>query len=241
MATDLIRFDEVVAGYGALMILNGLSFTAGQGEVTLLIGPNGAGKSTVLKTFFGLLTPRQGDVVFQGRRLNGCPPAAVLSQGVALVPQGRNLFPSLSLHHNLELGGITLPRQVRASRMDEVMDQFPQLRDRRHSLAASLSGGEQKQLEIARALLLRPSVLLIDEPSIGLSPKVSQAVFRLLRGLADAGASVLMVEQNVRSALAVSDRVLVLEGGRLVQACPAAELIADPNLNRVFLGRHAAP
>lgn len=241
MATDLIRFDEVVAGYGALMILNGLSFTAGQGEVTLLIGPNGAGKSTVLKTFFGLLTPRQGDVVFQGRRLNGCPPAAVLSQGVALVPQGRNLFPFLSLHHNLELGGITLPRQVRASRMDEVMDQFPQLRDRRHSLAASLSGGEQKQLEIARALLLRPSVLLIDEPSIGLSPKVSQAVFRLLRGLADAGASVLMVEQNVRSALAVSDRVLVLEGGRLVQACPAAELIADPNLNRVFLGRHAAP
>ena len=241
MATDLIRFDEVVAGYGALMILNGLSFTAGQGEVTLLIGPNGAGKSTVLKTFFGLLTPRQGDVVFQGRRLNGCPPAAVLSQGVALVPQGRNLFPSLSLHHNLELGGITLPRQVRASRMDEVMDQFPQLRDRRHSLAASLSGGEQKQLEIARALLLRPSVILIDEPSIGLSPKVSQAVFRLLRGLADAGASVLMVEQNVRSALAVSDRVLVLEGGRLVQACPAAELIADPNLNRVFLGRHAAP
>jgi len=241
LATDLIRFDEVVAGYGALMILNGLSFTAGQGEVTLLIGPNGAGKSTVLKTFFGLLTPRQGDVVFQGRRLNGCPPAAVLSQGVALVPQGRNLFPSLSLHHNLELGGITLPRQVRASRMDEVMDQFPQLRDRRHSLAASLSGGEQKQLEIARALLLRPSVLLIDEPSIGLSPKVSQAVFRLLRGLADAGASVLMVEQNVRSALAVSDRVLVLEGGRLVQACPAAELIADPNLNRVFLGRHAAP
>ena len=241
MATDLIRFDGVVAGYGALMILNGLSFTAGQGEVTLLIGPNGAGKSTVLKTFFGLLTPRQGDVMFQGRRLNGCPPAALLSQGVAFVPQGRNLFPSLSLHHNLELGGITLPRQVRASRMDEVMDQFPQLRDRRHSLAASLSGGEQKQLEIARALLLRPSVILIDEPSIGLSPKVSQAVFRLLRGLADAGASVLMVEQNVRSALAVSDRVLVLEGGRLVQACPAAELIADPNLNRVFLGRHAAP
>jgi len=241
LATDLIRFDGVVAGYGALMILNGLSFTAGQGEVTLLIGPNGAGKSTVLKTFFGLLTPRQGDVMFQGRRLNGCPPAALLSQGVAFVPQGRNLFPSLSLHHNLELGGITLPRQVRASRMDEVMDQFPQLRDRRHSLAASLSGGEQKQLEIARALLLRPSVILIDEPSIGLSPKVSQAVFRLLRGLADAGASVLMVEQNVRSALAVSDRVLVLEGGRLVQACPAAELIADPNLNRVFLGRHAAP
>jgi len=241
LATDLIRFDGVVAGYGALMILNGLSFTAGQGEVTLLIGPNGAGKSTVLKTFFGLLTPRQGDVMFQGRRLNGCPPAALLSQGVAFVPQGRNLFPSLSLHHNLELGGITLPRQVRASRMDEVLDQFPQLRDRRHSLAASLSGGEQKQLEIARALLLRPSVILIDEPSIGLSPKVSQAVFRLLRGLADAGASVLMVEQNVRSALAVSDRVLVLEGGRLVQACPSAELIADPNLNRVFLGRHAAP
>ena len=240
MGTDLIRFDNVVAGYGALTILNGLSFAAAQGEVTLLIGPNGAGKSTVLKTFFGLLTPRQGDIFFQGRRINGSPPAALLRQGVAFVPQGRNLFPALSLHQNLELGGITLPRETRAPRMEEVMEQFPQLQARRHSLAASLSGGEQKQLEIARALLLRPSVILIDEPSIGLSPKINQGVFRLLRSLADSGTSVLMVEQNVRSALAVSDRVLVLEGGRLVQECPAAELIADPNLNQIFLGRHVA-
>jgi branched-chain amino acid transport system ATP-binding protein len=237
LATDLIHFEGVIAGYGSLMILNGLNLTARQGEVTLLIGPNGAGKSTVLKTFFGLLTPRQGDILFQGKRVNGLSPAALLRQGVAFVPQGRNLFPMLTLLQNLELGGITLRREDRAPRMADVLERFPQLQGRLHSLAASLSGGEQKQLEIARALLLRPSVLLIDEPSIGLSPKVNQAVFRLLRTLADAGTSVLMVEQNVRSALAFSDRVLILEGGRLVQDSPAAELLAHPNLNEIFLGR----
>ena len=240
MATDLIRFQDVVAGYGSLTILNGLSFTAATGEITLLIGPNGAGKSTVLKTIFGLLTPRSGEVLLMSDRINGRPPAALLRKGVAFVPQGRNLFPALTLRQNLELGGITLPRGVRAERMAEVLDRFPQLRERLHSQAASLSGGEQKQLEIARALLLRPSVLLIDEPSIGLSPKINQAVFRLLRSLADAGTSVLMVEQNVRSALAVSDRVLLLEGGRLVMDGPAATLLADPDLNRVFLGRSPA-
>ena len=237
MATELIRFDSVVAGYGSLMVLNGLSFSARKGEVTLLIGPNGAGKSTVLKTLFGLLTPRQGEMQLDGQRVNGLPPDALLRRGVAFVPQGRNLFPSLTLHQNLELGGITLPRADRRARLEEALEQFPQLAARLHSPAAALSGGEQKQLEIARALQLRPSVLLIDEPSIGLSPKINQTVFRLLRSLADTGVSVLMVEQNVRSALQVSDRVLVLEGGRLVQDCPATTLIALPNLNEIFLGR----
>ncbi len=237
MATDLLRFDGVVAGYGSLTILNELSFTANAGEVTLLIGPNGAGKSTVLKTLFGLLRPRSGEIRLQGDRIDGASPAQLLRRGVAFVPQGRNLFGALTLFQNLELGGITLARDVRSERMGEVLDRFPQLKERMDSRASSLSGGEQKQLEIARALLLRPSILLIDEPSIGLSPKVNQAVFRLLRTLADAGTSVLMVEQNVRSALAMSDRVLLLEGGRLMLDGPAADLLANPDLNQVFLGR----
>lgn len=236
--TELICFDKVIAGYGSLMILNGLSFTAEAGQITLVIGPNGAGKSTVLKTFFGLLTPREGEIRFRGERVNGEGPADLLRRGIAFVPQGRNLFPQLTLIQNLELGGITLPARERAGRMAEVLARFPQLNERLHSQAASLSGGEQKQLEIARALLLRPSVILIDEPSIGLSPKINQDVFRLLRTLADAGTSVLMVEQNVRSALAMSDRVLLLESGRLTMDRPASELLHDPDLNRVFLGKH---
>jgi branched-chain amino acid transport system ATP-binding protein len=238
LATDLIRFDNVVSGYGSLMILNGLSFAANNSEITLLIGPNGAGKSTVLKTFFGFVSPRSGQILFKGDNVNGRQPADLLRLGIAFVPQGRNLFPALTLWENLELGAITLPRAVRAARMKEVLDRFPQLNSRLHSAAASLSGGEQKQLEIARALLLRPSVILIDEPSIGLAPKVNQTVFRLLRELAAAGTSVLMVEQNVRSALAMSDRVLLLESGRLTMDRPASELLHDPDLNRVFLGKH---
>jgi branched-chain amino acid transport system ATP-binding protein len=237
LATDLLRFDGVVAGYGSLTILNELSFTAKAGEVTLLIGPNGAGKSTVLKTLFGLLRPRSGEIRLQGDRIDGASPAQLLRRGVAFVPQGRNLFGALTLFQNLELGGITLARDVRNERMGEVLDRFPQLKERMDSRASALSGGEQKQLEIARALLLRPSILLIDEPSIGLSPKVNQAVFRLLRTLANAGTSVLMVEQNVRSALAMSDRVLLLESGRLILDGPAADLLANPDLNQVFLGR----
>lgn len=239
MATDLIRFDSVTAGYGSLMILNGLSFSANMSEITLLIGPNGAGKSTVLKTFFGFVRPREGQILFKGESVGGKQPADLLRRGIVFVPQGRNLFPALTLLENLELGAITLPRTERPRRMQEVLERFPQLGQRLQSAASSLSGGEQKQLEIARALLLRPSVILIDEPSIGLSPKVNQGVFRLLRNLADAGTSVLMVEQNVRSALGVSDRVLLLEGGRLVMEGPAATFLNDPDLNRVFLGSAA--
>ena len=239
-ASALIEFRRVVAGYGSLIILNELSLDAREGEITLLIGPNGAGKSTVLKTLFGLLRPRAGEIRVRGEATSGRRPADLLRRGVSFVPQGRNLFGSLSLLHNLELGAVTLPRAERAARMAEVLERFPQMRERLHSMASSLSGGEQKQLEVGRALLLRPRVILIDEPSIGLSPGISQGVFRLLRTLADSGVTVLMVEQNVRSALAVADRVLLLESGRLMLDSPAARLLEDPDLNRVFLGRPAA-
>jgi len=231
-----IEFHEVVAGYSpTLTILNELSFTARDGEMTLLIGPNGAGKSTALKTLFGLLTPRSGEIRLDDRSVAGTTPRQMLAHGVAFVPQGRNLFGGLSVLHNLELGGITLRSGLR-ERIEEVLARFPRIRERLHNQASTLSGGEQKQLEIGRALLLRPRVLLIDEPSIGLSPLISQEVFRLLRALADAGTTVLMVEQNVRSALSFADRALVLEMGRLALERPAAQLLDEPDLHRLFLG-----
>lgn len=232
-----IEFRQVVAGYSpTLTILNELSFDARDGEITLLIGPNGAGKSTALKTLFGLLTPRSGDIRLRDKSVVGTTPREMLAHGVAFVPQGRNLFGSLSVLHNLELGGITLPRALLDERIREVLARFPRIRERLRNQASTLSGGEQKQLEIGRALLLRPRVILIDEPSIGLSPLISQDVFRLLRALADGGTTVLMVEQNVRSALKFADRALVLEMGRLALDRPASELLNDPNLNRLFLG-----
>src|ERR1051325_6413059 len=197
-----IEFDDVVAGYGELVILDHLSLRIRRGKVTVLIGPNGAGKSTALKTLFGLLRVRHGRIRLDGEDITGAAPRELLTRhGVAFVPQGRNLFGQLSVHENLELGGITLGPRTARERIPEVLERFPRLVDRLHSAAASLSGGEQKQLEIGRALLLRPRVLLIDEPSVGLSPRVVQDVFRLLRELADAGTTVLIVEQNVRRAL----------------------------------------
>jgi len=240
LAPDLIRFEAVVAGYGALTILNELTFSLRAGEITLLIGPNGAGKSTVLKTLFGLLKPRSGAISFKGQVVSSLKPSAMLRRGVAFVPQGRNLFPSLSVRHNLELGAISLPASLRKSRFDEAIGRFPHLMQRIDNQASTLSGGEQKQLEIARALQLRPEVILIDEPSIGLSPIVNLQVFTLLRHLAHSGTTVVMVEQNVRAALAVSDRVLLLEAGRVVLDSTAEKLLDDPDLNRIFLGKAVA-
>ena len=243
MDDTCIEFDGVVAGYGEFMILNNLSLKASRGKITLLLGPNGAGKSTVLKTLFGLLKVRQGHIRLDGQDITGASAKDLLTKhGVAFVPQGRNLFGQLSVYENLELGGITLGMKTTHERIPEVLALFPRVKDRLHSAASSLSGGEQKQLEVGRALLLRPRVLLIDEPSIGLSPLVVADVFRLLRQLADQGTTVLMVEQNVKSALKMADEAIALESGRLVLHKPADELLNDPHIERLFLGgAHAAP
>ena len=238
-----IEFDDVVAGYGDFMILNNLSLKAKRGKITLLLGPNGAGKSTVLKTLFGLLKVRQGRIRLDGEDITGASAKDLLvKHGVAFVPQGRNLFGQLSVYENLELGGITLGMKTTHERIPEVLDRFPRVKERLHSAASSLSGGEQKQLEVGRALLLRPKVVLIDEPSIGLSPLVVADVFRLLRQLADQGTTVLMVEQNVKSALMMADEAIALESGRLVLHKEAHELLNDPHIERLFLGgAHAVP
>ena len=236
MTTPCIEFKDVVAGYKDFMILNDLSFSVPTGSITLLIGPNGAGKSTVLKTLFGLLTPKQGHVYLNGEEITGSSQKDLLAKGIAFVPQGRNLFGQLSVYENLELGGITIGMKTTHERIPEVLEFFPRVKERMNSAASSLSGGEQKQLEIGRALLLRPKVLLIDEPSIGLSPIVVQDVFKLLRKLSDQGTTVLMVEQNVKSALKYSDDAIALESGRLVLHQSAAEILADPEMDRLFLG-----
>jgi branched-chain amino acid transport system ATP-binding protein len=238
MSTDIcIEFDDVVAGYGDFMILNNLSLKAKRGQITLLLGPNGAGKSTVLKTLFGMLKVRQGRIRLDGQDITGASAKDLLvKHGVAFVPQGRNLFGQLTVWQNLELGGITLGMKTTHERIPEVLERFPRVKERIHSQASALSGGEQKQLEIARAMLLRPKVLLIDEPSIGLSPMVVADVFKLLRTLAEQGTTVLMVEQNVKSALKMADEAIALESGRLVLHRRADELLADPHIERLFLG-----
>ena len=236
-----IEFDDVVAGYKDFMILNNLSFKVVKGSITLLLGPNGAGKSTVLKTLFGLLKPRQGQILLNGQSIVGKSQKELLAMGIAFVPQGRNLFGQLTVFQNLELGGITLGTKTTHERIPEVLEFFPRVKERLHSQASALSGGEQKQLEIGRALLLRPKVLLIDEPSIGLSPIVVQDVFKLLQKLASQGTTVLMVEQNVKSALKMADDAIALESGQLVLHKKASELLADPNIERLFLGGGHVP
>jgi branched-chain amino acid transport system ATP-binding protein len=243
MRDTAIEFEDVVAGYGDLVVLNRMNLRAAGGRITLLLGPNGAGKSTVLKTLFGLLKVRQGRIRLNGEDITGATPRQLLVRhGIGFVPQGRNLFGQLSVWENLELGGITLGMKETRARIPDVLQLFPRLQERLHSAASSLSGGEQKQLEVGRALLLRPRVLLIDEPSIGLSPIVVQDVFRLLRKLADEqGVTVLMVEQNVKSALKMADDAMALEAGRLVLHKPAGELLADPDIERLFLGGGHVP
>jgi len=236
MDENYIRFEGVLAGYKDFMVLNELSFSARQGAITLLLGPNGAGKSTVLKALFGLLTPKAGRILLGGEDITGASQKKLLARGVAFVPQGRNLFGQLTVWQNLELGGITLGMKATHERIPQVLSLFPRVKERMHSMASSLSGGEQKQLEVGRALLLAPKVLLIDEPSIGLSPLVVQDVFRLLRRLADEGTTVLMVEQNVKSALKYADEAIALESGRLVLQRKAQALLADPDIERLFLG-----
>ncbi len=247
MAPDLgsgpiLALDQVVAGYGPMTILNGTSFAIEAGTITTMIGPNGAGKSTVFKTVFGLLKVRSGRIVFEGADIANLPPRRLLALGISYVPQGRNIFPELSVLHNLELGGIAAPAgtDVKA-RIEAALERFPVLRSRAHAQASTLSGGQQKLLEIARSTLLEPRLLLIDEPSIGLSPLMVRETFEILLNLRDRGTAVLLIEQNARSALQISDRGLVLEQGRTRMSGAAASLLGDPSVAELFLGGGIKP
>jgi branched-chain amino acid transport system ATP-binding protein len=238
MSDAILEVENLVGGYGEMTILNGASFKAPRGAITTVIGPNGAGKSTVFKAIFGLLKLRAGRVVFDGADVTGATQRRLIAAGLCYIPQGRNLFPELSVRHNVELGLVAAPPGLGdgARRIEAAFDRFPALRVKADRQASTLSGGEQKQLEIARGLLLEPKLLMIDEPSIGLSPLMVRQTFDILRDLRDRGVTVLLIEQNARSTLEISDFGLVLELGRTRMFDRAEKVLADPRVVHLFLG-----
>jgi branched-chain amino acid transport system ATP-binding protein len=236
----ILRLEGVFAGYGAGDILKGVDLSVEEGTVTCLIGPNGAGKSTVLKTVSGLLHPSRGTIWYAGRDLAGTRTRERLLRGIVHVPQERSLFPAMSVRDNLLMGGYLVkdPAVVRA-RLEQATEAFPICATRANDHAGSLSGGEQKQIELARTLILDPTLVLLDEPSIGLDPKSRQLVFHSIRTLAGTGRTILLVEQNARSGLAAAHTGAVLEAGMVRLVADAASLLHDPEVARLYLGAAA--
>jgi branched-chain amino acid transport system ATP-binding protein len=238
MSGIILDVQNLVGGYGKMTILNGTSFAVPAGSITTLIGPNGAGKSTVFKAIFGLLKLSEGKVIFKDRDITGLNQRALLAAGICYVPQGRNIFPQLSVRHNIELGSVAAKRELvdLPARIESALDKFPVLRKKAKQQASTLSGGEQKQLEIARGLLLDPQLLLIDEPSIGLSPLMVRQIFDTLQELRGRGVTILMIEQNARAALEISDFGIVLELGQTRLMDKADRVLNDPHIGQLFLG-----
>jgi branched-chain amino acid transport system ATP-binding protein len=226
----------VVAGYTAAdEILKGLDFTLDEGEIVCVIGPNGAGKSTLLKAIAGLLSPSRGAITFKDRSLVGLLPRDITRLGVAYVPQEHNVFPSMSVAENLEIGGYVAPART-AARMEAVLARFPMLAAKRRHAARGLSGGERQILAMAMALMVEPDLLLLDEPSAGLAPAAAERLFEDIRSVNRDKVAIVLVEQNASEALAVSHRAYILVDGRTSRTGPARELAADPDIRRIFLG-----
>jgi branched-chain amino acid transport system ATP-binding protein len=233
----MLEVQDLTTSYGAVRALDGVTFTAGQGEVTAVLGANGAGKTTLLRTVSGLVRPERGTVRLGGKDLARTPTEKMAALGLAHVPEGRGVISELTVEENLRLGGLGRADRARAAPLDRVYSLFPVLDDRRHSLAHVLSGGERQMLVIGRALMATPQVLLLDEPSLGLAPKVVAQIFELIRELvASDGLTVVLVEQNARSALSIADTGVVLNLGRLVAHDDAAALAADEKLRHAYLG-----
>lgn len=234
----MLTLKSIQTGYGRLPVLKGISLHVRPGEVVTLIGGNGAGKSTTLRAIAGLLRLWRGSLVFDGHDLTRLPPEKIVSLGLALVPEGRRVFPTLSVQANLELGAFHRldKKQVRRD-LEEVKERFPILRERARQPAGTLSGGEQQILAIGRALMARPKLLMLDEPSMGLAPRMVAQVYDILRELKAAGTTILLVEQNARAALKLADRGYVMETGRIILEGPAAELQEDPEVQRSYLGK----
>jgi branched-chain amino acid transport system ATP-binding protein len=238
--TKLLRLTGVTAGYGAGLILKGVDLAVTKGEIVCLIGPNGAGKSTVLKTVSGLLRNAGGSVVFDGEDIGKLSSRERLHRGIVHVPQDRSLFPTMTVWENVVMGAFILSDQALVrQRAEEVAEIFPIVAKRRSAAAGSLSGGEQKQVELARSLMLDPALILLDEPSIGLDPKSRTSVFASIASLARDGRTVLLVEQNARSGLAVAHMAAVLEAGRVALTGTGQSLLEDPEVARLYLGANA--
>jgi ABC-type branched-subunit amino acid transport system ATPase component len=233
----LLELDRVTVGYGGGDVIHDLDLNIDEGGITCIVGPNGAGKSTILRLVSGLLRPRLGGVRFRGESIAGLSPRRILQLGVVQVPQERSLFPTMTVWENVRMGAYTLAdRGLTERRMQAVCETFPIVAERRHERVASLSGGQQKIVEFARALMLDPRLLILDEPSMGLDPKTHSVVFDMIREMNRAGRTILLVEQNARSGLGLASHGVVLESGRVRLEGTGAEVLGNGEIGRLFLG-----
>lgn len=229
---------DMIGGYGGSPILNGCTISVDRGEIAVVVGPNGAGKSTAMKAIAGMLNLTSGDVVLDGKSITTLPTQMRVKAGMAFVPQNDNIFPTMSVRENLDMGAI-LSRETAAQTMNEVFDLFPILAEKRNQIAGQLSGGQRQQLAMGRALMTRPTALMLDEPTAGVSPNVMDEMFEKIRGVAELGLAVLIVEQNAASALEVADIGYVLVEGRNRFTGSGQDLLNDPETRRSFLGAHS--
>jgi len=232
----VLEISNLAAGYGKSEALHGISIEVGAGEIVTMVGANGAGKSTTLRSIFGLTTIRAGAIKFKDQNIIGLRPHRIVTLGLALVPQERSIFPSLTVQENLQMGGYTLDLGTLRERTEKIFERFPRLRERHRQKAGTLSGGERQMLAIGRGLMTGPELLMLDEPSLGLAPKVVEAVFEQIRLIHESGTTVFLVEQNANRALSIADRAYVLELGRIHHQGSGQELLDDPQVQRAYLG-----
>ncbi len=233
---SLLKVDDIHVYYGAIHAIKGVSFEVNEGEIVTLIGANGAGKSTTLNTVAGLLRPRSGSITFDGKNLASIPANKTVSLGMALCPEGRRIFQQMTVRENLEMGGFTRPKAEIPVSMEEMFQRFPRLKEREKQIAGTLSGGEQQMLAIARAMMSKPRLLMLDEPSMGLAPILVEQIFDIIKELHAAGVTILLVEQNAQMALSIADRAYVLETGKVSKTGPADELLHDDDVRKAYLG-----
>lgn len=233
----ILEVKDLEVYYGIIKAIKGISFEVNEGEVIALIGANGAGKTTILHTVTGLLSPKKGQVIFEGTDITKVPAHKIVGLGMAHVPEGRRVFANLSVYQNLKLGAYTRKdKEEIESMLETVYKRFPRLEERKNQLAGTLSGGEQQMLAMGRALMSHPKIILMDEPSMGLSPILVNEIFDIIRSVNETGTTVLLVEQNAKKALAIADRAYVLETGKIVTAGDAKELMNDDSIKKAYLG-----
>jgi branched-chain amino acid transport system ATP-binding protein len=233
----MLKLTNVVAGYGRGDVLKGVTLEVTQGSLTCLVGPNGAGKSTVLRVISGLLKPRRGEVTFAGHAIGGLSAPHILKLGIAQIPQEHSLFPNMTVRENMELGGLLLhDRRLVERRLRTIEERFPMIKERAQERARSLSGGQQRQIEIARALMLEPKLVLVDEPSMSLDPQTLAQVFEAIVQMHQAGTTILLVEQNVRAGMSIATYGVVMESGLVRMQGPADKVLNDPEMSRLFFG-----
>ncbi|MBQ2928704.1 MAG: ABC transporter ATP-binding protein [Clostridia bacterium] len=233
---SLLKVDDIHVYYGAIHAIKGVSFEVNEGEIVTLIGANGAGKSTTLNTVAGLLRPRSGSITFDGKNMANIPCNKTVSLGMALCPEGRRIFQQMTVRENLEMGGFTRPKNEIPVSMEEMFQRFPRLKEREKQIAGTLSGGEQQMLAIARAMMSKPRLLMLDEPSMGLAPILVEQIFDIIKELHAAGVTILLVEQNAQMALSIADRAYVLETGNVSKTGPADDLLHDDDVRKAYLG-----